>query len=107
MSYNKSIRNEQIGDTTMRNTEIRNTVIELQELYAQADLLKAEITAREALIKEEMDARETEELNLGNVIIRFTSVLSNRFDTTAFKKLHADLYNSFIKQVASRRFSIA
>lgn len=91
----------------MRNVEIRQTVTELQELYAQADILKAEITAREALIKEEMDARETEELNLGNVIIRFTSILSNRFDTTAFKRLHKDLYNSFIKQVASRRFSIA
>lgn len=91
----------------MKNTEIRNTVNELQELYAQADALKAEITAREAIIKEEMEARETEELNLGNVIIRFTSVLSNRFDTTAFKKLHQDLYNSFLKQVASRRFSIA
>lgn len=91
----------------MKNQELRNTVTELQELYAQADILKAEITAREAMIKEEMDARETEELDLGNVIIRFTSVLSNRFDTTAFKKLHTDLYNTFIKQVASRRFSIA
>lgn len=91
----------------MRNQDIRQTVNELQDLYAQADALKAEITAREAMIKEEMEARETEELNLGNVIIRFTSVLSNRFDTTAFKKLHADLYNSFIKQVYSRRFSIA
>lgn len=91
----------------MRNVEIRQTVTELQELYAQADQLKAMIVEREAMIKEEMEARETEELNLGNVIIRFTSVLSNRFDTSAFKKLHADLYNSFIKQVASRRFSIA
>lgn len=91
----------------MRNAEIRQTVNELQALYAQADELKALINEREALIKEEMEARETEELNLGNVIIRFTSVLSNRFDTTAFKKLHQDLYNSFIKQVASRRFSIA
>lgn len=91
----------------MRNVEIRQTVTELQELYAQADQLKAMIVEREAMIKEEMEARETEELNLGNVIIRFTSVLSNRFDTSAFKKLHNDLYNSFIKQVASRRFSIA
>lgn len=91
----------------MRNTEIRQTVNELQALYAQADELKALINEREALIKEEMDARETEELNLGNVIIRFTSILSNRFDTTAFKRLHKDLYNEFIKQVASRRFSIA
>lgn len=91
----------------MRNTEIRQTVTELQALYAQADELKAMIVEREAMIKEEMEARETEELNLGNVIIRFTSVLSNRFDTSAFKKLHLDLYNSFLKQVASRRFSIA
>lgn len=91
----------------MRNAEIRNTVNELQDLYAEAETLKAEITAREAMIKDEMEARETEVLDLGNVIIRFTSILSNRFDTTAFKKLHSDLYNTFIKQVASRRFSIA
>lgn len=91
----------------MRNNEIRQTVNELQNLYAKADELKAIITAKESLIKEEMDARETEVLDLGNVIIRFTSVLSNRFDTTAFKKLHLDLYNNFIKQVVSRRFQIA
>lgn len=91
----------------MKNQEIRNTVAELQELYTAQDLLKAQIAERESLIKEEMEARETEELNLGNIIIRFTSILSNRFDTTAFKKLHKDLYNEFIKQVASRRFSIA
>lgn len=106
MSYNNIIESKQIGDKKMKNQEIRQTVNELQELYAQADFLKAEISAREALIKEEMENRETEELNLGNVIIRFTSVLSNRFDTTAFKKLHQDLYNTFIKQVYSRRFSI-
>ena len=91
----------------MRNNEIRKTVEELQSLYMEAESLKALIVEREARIKEEMDARETEELDLGNVIIRFTSVLSNRFDTTAFKKIHKDLYNLFVKQVASRRFSIA
>ena len=91
----------------MKNQEIRNTVVELQELYAQADSIKALIVDREALIKEEVEAREVETLDLGNVIIRFTSVLSNRFDTTNFKKLHSDLYNLFVKQVSSRRFSIA
>jgi len=91
----------------MKNSQIRQVVTELQDLYAQADTLKALIVEREALIKEEMESRETEELNLGNVIIRFTSVLSNRFDSTSFKKLHKDLYNMFIKQVASKRFSIA
>lgn len=91
----------------MRNAEIRNTVAELQDLYAAQDVLKAQITEREQAIKDELDAREIETLDLGNIIIRFTNILSNRFDTTTFKKLHKDLYNEFIKQVASRRFSIA
>lgn len=91
----------------MRNQEIRQTVSELQELYAQVESLKAEITARESLIKDEMDSREIETLDLGNVIIRFTSVLSSRFDTKAFKQDFADIYALFTKQVASRRFSIA
>ena len=91
----------------MRNQEIRQTVSELQELYAEVESLKAEITARESLIKDEMDSREIETLDLGNVIIRFTSVLSSRFDTKAFKHAFADIYALFTKQVASRRFSIA
>lgn len=91
----------------MKNQEIRNTVAELQKLYAKADELKAQITEKESMIKDEMDSRELEILDLGNVIIRFTSILSNRFDTTNFKKLHKDLYNTFIKQVVSRRFVIA
>ena len=91
----------------MKNAEIRIAVAELQDLYAAQDVLKAQITEREQAIKEEMENRETEELNLGNVIIRFTSVLSNRFDTTAFKRLHKDIYNEFVKQVSSKRFSIA
>lgn len=93
----------------MRNQEIRNTVAELQNLYAIADELKARITEKEAMIKNEMEEREREieVLDLGNVIVRFTSILSNRFDTANFKKLHADLYNTFIKQVTSRRFIIA
>lgn len=107
MLYTDNVRQITKEITKMKNQEIRNAVAELQDLYAAQDLLKAQITEREQAIKEEMENRELEELNLGNVIVRFTNILSNRFDTTAFKKLHKDLYNEFIKQVASRRFSIA
>lgn len=91
----------------MRNQEIRKTVTELQNLYANLEALKSVITEKEGLIKEEMEAREVETLDLGNVIVRFTSVLSSRFDTKAFKKDFSDIYALFTKQVASRRFSIA
>lgn len=91
----------------MKNQEIRNTVAELQNLYANLEALKSVIAEKEGMIKDEMDAREIETLDLGNVIVRFTSVLSNRFDTTAFKKDFSDIYALFTKQVVSRRFSIA
>ena len=54
-----------------------------------------------------MEKRDLEELEAGAYIVRWTSVLSNRFDSSAFKKSYADLYKSFTKQVASRRFSIS
>jgi predicted phage-related endonuclease len=54
-----------------------------------------------------MTEKEVEELDLGNYIIRYTSVLTNRFDTTSFKKTYGDLYKAFTKQSASRRFSIS
>ena len=58
-------------------------------------------------IKAEMLEQNTEELEAGQYIIRWTSVLTNRFDTTAFKKEHNDLYKEFTKQTSSKRFSIA
>ena len=50
---------------------------------------------------------EVEELIAGQYIVRWTSVLSNRFDSTAFKKVLPDLYKAYTKQVSSRRFSIS
>lgn len=68
---------------------------------------KAEAEAIRDSIKAEMLAQDTEEMTAGQYIIRWTSVLSNRFDTTAFKKVMPDVYKAYTKQVSSRRFSIA
>lgn len=87
--------------------EIRTTVKELLELEAMADELKAEIESLKDSIKAVMTEQNTEVLDLGDHIIRWTSVLSNRFDTTAFKKLNPTIYTSFVKQVASRKFTIS
>ena len=51
--------------------------------------------------------RDTEELTVGRYIIRWTSVISNRFDTAAFKRTYGDLYKAFTRQSASRRFTIS
>ena len=82
--------------------------IELLNKYeAMIEELKTEAEAVRDSIKAEMMERETEELIAGSYIIRWTSVLSNRFDSTAFKKVYGDLYKAFTKQSASRRFSIS
>ena len=62
----------------MRNQEIRNTVAELQNLYAKADELKAEITAREALIKDEMESRELEVLDLEQGKVRCPYMINKK-----------------------------
>ena len=54
-----------------------------------------------------MMEREVEELTAGQYIIRWTSVLTNRFDSTAFKKVMPEVYKAFTRQSTSRRFSIS
>ena len=75
-------------------------VIEEAKAEAEADAL------RDA-IKAEMLERDTEELTAGQYIVRWTSVISNRFDTTSFKKVMPDVYKAYTKAVSSRRFSIS
>ena len=91
----------------MSTTEITTKIEALKDLEALIEEAKAEVEALRDDIKTEMLNRNTEELEAGQYIVRWTSVLSQRFDTTGFKKSHADLYKEFTKQIASRRFSIA
>jgi len=93
----------------MRNAEIRNVVTQLQELYAQADTIKALIVEREQAIKDELDAREIETLDLGNCVIRWTSQVADRIMTRDVKEYlkSMNVLDKFIKSVYSKRFSIA
>ena len=91
----------------MSRNELIAKIEALTEWETVIDEAKAEAEAIRDSIKAEMMERDTEELAAGQYIVRWTSVLSNRFDTTAFKKEHGELYKAFTKQTASRRFSIS
>ena len=91
----------------MSTIEITSKIEALTELEALIEEAKAEAETLRDEIKTEMLNRNTEEMEAGQYIVRWTSVLSQRFDTTGFKKAYGDLYKDFIKQTASRRFSIA
>ena len=91
----------------MSKIEMYYLIEALKEWEKVMEEAKAEADAIRDQIKAELISQETEELEVGNYIVRYTSVLSNRFDTTSFKREHNDLYQQFTKQTASRRFSIA
>ncbi|MCI7728017.1 MAG: hypothetical protein MSH58_12950 [Clostridiales bacterium] len=91
----------------MSTIEITSKIEALKELEALIEEAKAEAETLRDEIKTEMLNRNTEEMEAGQYIVRWTPVLSQRFDSTAFKKVMPDIYKSFTKQVSSRRFSIA
>ena len=91
----------------MSTIEITTKIDALKELEALIEEAKVEAENLRDEIKQEMLNRDTEELEAGQYIVRWTSVLSQRFDTTAFKKVMPDVYKAYTKQVSSRRFSIA
>ena len=91
----------------MSKNEMVAKIAALNEGEAIIADAQAEAEAIRDEIKAEMLDRETEELVAGAYIVRWTSILSNRFDTTSFKKVYGDLYKAFTKQVSSKRFSIS
>ena len=91
----------------MSTKEITTKIETLKELENLIEEAKAEAEALRDEIKEEMLNRNTEEMEAGTYIVRWTSVLSQRFDTTNFKKVMPELYKEYTKQVSSRRFTIS
>ena len=91
----------------MSQNEMITKIEQLKEWESILEEAQAEVEAIRDCIKTQMLDQGTEELQVGTYIVRWTSVLSNRFDTTAFKRVMPEVYKEYTKQVASRRFTIA
>ena len=91
----------------MSTHELTTQIESLRALEELIEEAKAEAETLRDTIKQEMLNRDTEELTAGQYIIRWTSVLSQRFDTTAFKKVMPEVYKAYTKQVSSKRFTIS
>lgn len=91
----------------MSTKEMTAKVRELKELESLIAEAQAEAEAIKDEIKAEMTAQNTEELAVDVYKVRWTTIKSERFDTTAFKKALPDLAKQFTKVSSSRRFVIA
>ena len=87
--------------------EIVSKIKQMQELEALIAEAKDEVEKLKDEIKSEMLKRNTEEMTVGQYIVRWTSVLSNKFDSTAFKKVMPEVYKAYTKPVSSRRFTVS
>lgn len=91
----------------MSTKDLTAKVRSLKELEALIAEAQAEAESIKDELKAEMINRNTEEMAVDVFKIRYKTVKSNRFDTTAFKNTHKELYDQYIKQTESRRFTVA
>ena len=88
----------------MSTNEIQTKARELKELKLMQEELATEISAIEDALKAAMG--EQEELVCGEYKLTYQTVTSSRFDSTRFKKDHADLAAAYTKTTTTRRFSV-
>ncbi|MBE5766795.1 MAG: hypothetical protein E7335_06505 [Clostridiales bacterium] len=88
----------------MSANEIKSKARELKELKTMKEELENEIAAIEDILKAAMG--EKEEMFCGEYKLTYQTVSTSRFDSTAFKKEHADLAAAYTKATTYRRFSV-
>jgi len=91
----------------MTQMEIEKKIADLKEYKRMAEDLDAQITALENDIKAEMEAQNTDTLITRLFKVTWKTIISKRFDTTAFKAVHAELYEQFVRPQESKRFVVA
>lgn len=89
----------------MKNTNINEIVKEYKEYAAMADQLKAEMEILKKEAIEYMDEKGIDEVVTDEGKITYRDVISNRFQTTEFKKKFADLYKAYTAQTINKRFT--
>lgn len=103
---NFKTKGEYIMATIIITSNLENEIREIRTLEAKIKELDEMKKEKEALVKSVLDEAGVEELKIGAFTVRFTNVVRNNFNTSAFKKKYLELYNAFIKQSNYRKFTI-
>ena len=90
----------------MTKKELAAKIREYDELKELLKETEAEVARLEADFKKELERKKVEELQSGERKVRWTSFVSQRFDSKGFKAAEPELYRAWMKDVESRRFSI-
>ena len=88
-----------------KTTNINEVIKEIKEYQAMQDELKRQIEALKQEAVEYLESNEIDEYMCEDGKVTYREVISNRFASTEFKKVHADLYEAFTKKTSSMRFT--
>lgn len=92
--------------TVIITSNLENEIRDIRALEAKIKELDEMKKEKEALVKSVMDETGLEVMKVGAFTVRFTNIVRNNFNTSAFKKKYLELYNAFIKQSNYRKFEI-
>lgn len=88
------------------NKNIETIMNELAEYSAMLEELKATVSSLQDEVKEYMTETGVDEvLTADGHKATWREVVSNRFDTTTFKKKLPEVYAAYIKKTSSKRFT--
>jgi predicted phage-related endonuclease len=87
-----------------RDTTIIRELEEREELLKKIKEMKERVSIIEESVKDSLGGEGVK--NYGPYTVTLKEVKSNRFDSKSFKSEHSDLYNDYIKESVSYRFSV-
>lgn len=88
-------------------SDLENEIRNIKALEAKINELNELKKEKETVIKTVLKDAGVEEMRIGAYTVRYTNVVRNNFNASAFKKKYLELYNAFIKQSTYRKFSIS
>lgn len=94
-----------MAKTTNTTTNIKDVIKEIKEYQAMQDELKKQINELKEEAIEWLDENELDEILTDEGKITYREVISKRFNSTAFKKDFADIYDEYTTQTSNMRFT--
>lgn len=108
MANNSPVRIHQKERRTryVRERTLLKKVNDLKALEAQKRAIEKQMEALQEDIKKELQARGQEETEVGDWMVRFKAVISNKFNAKAFAADHPKLYQKYMGQSQTMRFTV-
>ena len=90
---------------TTNTTNIKDVIKEIKEYQAMQDELKKQINELKEEAIEWLDENELDEILTDEGKITYREVISKRFNSTAFKKDFADIYDEYTTKTSNMIFT--